>query len=62
MTEKQLELYDTLINRPTNDWDIYYWATGKKPIPEEYQSEVMDMLKTHTSNENMESRLRQPDL
>ncbi|XP_033062531.1 succinate dehydrogenase assembly factor 2, mitochondrial isoform X2 [Trachypithecus francoisi] len=27
MTEKQLNLYDRLINEPSNDWDIYYWAT-----------------------------------
>lgn len=24
----QLEAYDELINKPSNDWDIYYWATG----------------------------------
>ena len=29
MTETQLDLYDKLINQPSNDWDIYYWATGK---------------------------------
>ncbi|XP_074087452.1 succinate dehydrogenase assembly factor 2, mitochondrial isoform X2 [Macrotis lagotis] len=28
MTEKQLSLYDRLINEPSNDWDIYYWAIG----------------------------------
>lgn len=28
MTEKQLNLYDRLINEPSNDWDIYHWATG----------------------------------
>uniref|UniRef100_A0A2K5R9F5 Succinate dehydrogenase complex assembly factor 2 n=1 Tax=Cebus imitator TaxID=2715852 RepID=A0A2K5R9F5_CEBIM len=28
MTEKELNLYDRLINEPSNDWDIYYWATG----------------------------------
>lgn len=28
MNEKQLDLYDRLINEPSNDWDIYYWATG----------------------------------
>ena len=31
MTEKQLNLYDRLINEPSNDWDIYYWATGTGP-------------------------------
>ncbi|CAI5763052.1 succinate dehydrogenase assembly factor 2, mitochondrial [Podarcis lilfordi] len=29
MNEQQLDLYDRLINEPSNDWDIYYWATGK---------------------------------
>uniref|UniRef100_A0A7N4PGP8 Succinate dehydrogenase assembly factor 2, mitochondrial n=1 Tax=Sarcophilus harrisii TaxID=9305 RepID=A0A7N4PGP8_SARHA len=28
MTERQLNLYDRLINEPSNDWDIFYWATG----------------------------------
>ena len=26
----QLESYDKLINRPSNDWDIYHWITGMK--------------------------------
>lgn len=29
MSEVQLRQYDRLINEPSNDWDIYYWATGK---------------------------------
>ncbi|NXH37597.1 SDHF2 factor, partial [Dicaeum eximium] len=28
MSEGQLNRYDRLINEPSNDWDIYYWATG----------------------------------
>lgn len=32
MTEKQLQQYDRLINEPSNDWDIYYWATGERII------------------------------
>ncbi|XP_040603704.1 succinate dehydrogenase assembly factor 2, mitochondrial isoform X3 [Mesocricetus auratus] len=34
MTEKQLNLYDRLINEPSNDWDIYYWATGNRKSTE----------------------------
>ncbi|XP_078103830.1 succinate dehydrogenase assembly factor 2, mitochondrial isoform X2 [Sander vitreus] len=30
MSEKQLLQYDRLINEPSNDWDIYYWATATK--------------------------------
>ena len=52
----------SLINGPSNDWDIYYWATEIKETPEEYQHEVMDMLKLHVKNLNREQRLRQPDL
>nr|CAH7712533.1 unnamed protein product [Callosobruchus chinensis] len=60
--EKQVGLYDSLINGPSNDWDIYYWATDLKPTPEEYDHEVMDLLKTHCKNLNKELRIRQPDL
>jgi len=27
-TEPQLVMYDHLINKPSNEWDIFYWATG----------------------------------
>uniref|UniRef100_A0A2K6TCL2 Succinate dehydrogenase complex assembly factor 2 n=1 Tax=Saimiri boliviensis boliviensis TaxID=39432 RepID=A0A2K6TCL2_SAIBB len=33
MTEKELNLYDRLINEPSNDWDIYYWATAPSDSP-----------------------------
>jgi succinate dehydrogenase assembly factor 2 len=62
MSERQLDLYDNLINQPTNDWDIYYYATNVKPIPAEYDNEIMAMLKKHTSNEQKEQRFKQPDL
>lgn len=62
MNDKQVELYDDLINQPTNDWDIFHWATNVKPTPTEYNNEIMDMLKKHVSNERREQRLRQPGL
>ncbi|XP_041074631.1 succinate dehydrogenase assembly factor 2, mitochondrial [Polyodon spathula] len=62
LNEAQLHTYDQLINEPSNDWDIYYWATEMKPTPEEYCSDVMELLKEYTKNRNMEQRLRQPDL
>ena len=62
MNDFQLDQYDNLINQPSNDWDIYYWATGVKAIPEEYDNEIMQLLKNFTKNEKMESRIRQPDL
>nr|XP_020464146.1 succinate dehydrogenase assembly factor 2, mitochondrial [Monopterus albus] len=62
MTEDQLQQYDRLINEPSNDWDIYYWATEAQPTPDVYQGEVMDMLKEFTKNRNHEQRLDAPSL
>nr|CAD7405848.1 unnamed protein product [Timema cristinae] len=62
MSEPQMQQYDRLINLPSNDWDIFYWATGVKPTPVEFDNEIMQLLKDHTQNKNRESRLRQPDL
>lgn len=62
MTAEQVEMYDTLINKPSNDWDIYYWATGNKPTPPEYENEMMQMFRKHVKNEMKEKRLRMPDL
>ncbi|XP_074109131.1 succinate dehydrogenase assembly factor 2, mitochondrial [Cotesia typhae] len=60
--EKQLALYDELINLPSNDWDLYYWAIGMKPTPAEFNHEIMDLLKTHVRNDDRQSRIVQPDL
>ncbi|XP_043099406.1 succinate dehydrogenase assembly factor 2, mitochondrial isoform X2 [Puntigrus tetrazona] len=62
MSESQLKQYDRLINEPSNDWDIYYWATEAQPTPDVYRGEVMDMLKEFTKNKDMEQRLDAPDL
>jgi len=62
MTEAQLTTYDKLINQPTNDWDIYYWVTGVREVPEEFQSDIMTLLQTYSQNEEGECRVTQPDL
>lgn len=62
MTPEQVTKYDHLINNVTNDWDIYYWATNLKPTPEEYDNDIMDMLKRHVKNDLKEKRLMQPNL
>ncbi|ELU05366.1 hypothetical protein CAPTEDRAFT_201349 [Capitella teleta] len=62
LTPDQLDLYDNLINKPTNDWEIYHWVTGKTETPVEYDTEVMNMLKEHAKNEEKEERFVQPDL
>ncbi|CAB4017534.1 Hypothetical predicted protein, partial [Paramuricea clavata] len=54
LSDELLNQYDTLINEPSNDWDIYYWMTGVKETPQKYDNKVMDMLKKHAQNEEME--------
>ncbi|XP_055316312.1 succinate dehydrogenase assembly factor 2-B, mitochondrial-like [Sitodiplosis mosellana] len=62
MTEEQIAMYDTLINKPSNDWDIYNWALGSKPTPPEYENEIMEMFRKHVKNDLKEKRIRMPDL
>ena len=62
LTSSQLDLYDDIINRPSNDWKLYYWMTGREETPADYDNEVMDMLKVHARNDEHEARYRQPDL
>lgn len=62
MTSEQIAMYDNLINKPSNDWDIYNWALGSKPTPSEYENEIMDMFRRHVKNEQKEKRIRMPDL
>ncbi|KAJ1521146.1 hypothetical protein ONE63_002841 [Megalurothrips usitatus] len=62
MSEVHLQQYDRLINLPSNDWDIFYWATGVKPTPAEFETEIMGLLKDHAKNKNREVRLVQPAL
>ena len=62
LTPPQLDLYDDIINRPSNDWQLYYWMTGREETPADYDNEVMDMLKVHARNDEFEARYSQPDL
>ncbi|KAM8713363.1 hypothetical protein ACLKA7_013644 [Drosophila subpalustris] len=59
---EQTEIYDDLINGVSNDWDIYYWATGVKPTPQQYDTEIMKLLKEHVGNAEKVTRFRQPEL
>jgi len=59
---EELVMYDRLINKPSNEWDIYYWVTGAKPIPNEFDNEVMQLLKDFAKNTNRELRITMPDL
>lgn len=60
LTEQQLDMYDKLLDE--NDWDLYYWASGEKSIPERLsENEVLLMMKKHFKNEGRDI-LRMPDL
>lgn len=43
----QLQKYDALINSSFDEWDLYAWAIGAKPVPEEFDNDVMRLLKNH---------------
>ncbi|KAH8355065.1 hypothetical protein KR093_004598, partial [Drosophila rubida] len=60
--EEETAAYDELINGVSNDWDIYYWATGAKPTPEQYNTDIMKLLKAHVRNAEKVTRFRQPEL
>ncbi|XP_017778392.1 PREDICTED: succinate dehydrogenase assembly factor 2, mitochondrial-like [Nicrophorus vespilloides] len=62
MNADQVQQYDQLINQPSNDWEIFYWATGVKPVPAEFDNDIMKMFIEHVRNNNREKRISQPDL
>ncbi len=43
LSEAQLERYETLLEE--NDIDLFNWVTGKEPVPEALDHDVMAMLK-----------------
>eukprot|EP00127_Corallochytrium_limacisporum_P005689 Clim_evm68s210 gene=Clim_evmTU68s210 len=59
MSDGDLEYFDKLLDE--HEWDIYYWATRAKPVPENLKHPIMDKLIKHTKNEGKEAR-RQPNL
>lgn len=60
--EEQLTQYDRLINIPTNDWEIYYWATGVRPVPQQFDNAIMKLLQAHTKNPDRQIRNQLPEL
>jgi len=62
LTEDQLNSYDRLLNDYLNEWEIYYWLVGKKPVPKAYDNDLMVLLQKHCRNEDKEKRFKQPDL
>ena len=60
MTSVQLTEYDSFLEE--NDWDIYYWLTGAKELPKQWNdSELVQNLIIHSKN-NDKKILKMPDL
>ena len=43
-SERQLDLFETLLDE--TDPDLYDWITERQPIPQEFNHDVMRLLKT----------------
>ncbi|KAJ4473060.1 mitochondrial protein [Lentinula aciculospora] len=60
MSEDELKQYDKLLDE--SDWDIYYWATGKRAPPERWaKTTLLEKLRVHARNEGKVVR-RMPSL
>jgi antitoxin CptB len=46
LSKEQLESFETLME--VNDPDLFLWVTGSKPVPAEFDSDVMRMLRRFT--------------
>ncbi len=59
-TPEQLIEFDLLMKE--NDWDIYYWATGARPVPDDVMAySIMPTLIEHSLNKDKKI-VRMPDL
>lgn len=62
-TLEQLEDYDVILNDHDNEWDMYFWMIGNKPLPEYLvDSKVMAMLVEFSANRDKEMRIDLPPL
>lgn len=62
MTRKELDEYDVILNRPSNDWEILGWIFGQKPVPDIYKNDTFFKLVEFAKNEKKELRYFQPDV
>lgn len=60
LSNEELDIYSNLINSDVNEWDLFYWISKTKPVPEEYDTSVMHSLQKHCANEKREERFQQP--
>jgi len=61
MSDEDLDTYSKLINSDVNEWDLFYWISKTKPVPEEYDTAIMHSLQKHCANDKREERFFQPE-
>jgi len=61
MSDEDLDTYSKLINSDVNEWDLFYWISKTKPVPEEYDTKIMRSLQKHCANDKREERFFQPE-
>ena len=44
MSEEDLSEFERLLATP--DWEVFAWLVGQKPVPENFQSALLDRLMT----------------
>ncbi|ORZ06771.1 Flavinator of succinate dehydrogenase-domain-containing protein, partial [Lobosporangium transversale] len=50
MSLEECKQFDKFMDEP--DWDIYYWVTGKKEVPDRWKnSPVFERIRKHAKNE-----------
>ena len=60
MSREALDEFDGFLEE--NDWDIYYWITGAKPVPQRVQQlSFWEELREHSKNKD-KTILRMPEL
>ena len=47
LSDAQVERFETLLAH--HDTDLFDWATAKRPVPPQMQSDVMDMIIAHVA-------------
>lgn len=60
LSDEDLDAYCSLINGDVNEWDLFYWMSGTKPVPEEWDNSIMHSLQKHCGNDKREERFFQP--
>jgi len=61
LSDADLDVYSELINGDVNEWDLFYWISGTKPVPEEWDTPIMASLQKHCANDRREERFFQPE-